>query len=82
MISAIDGTPVTDDEADDRGELDPGASPRGTVHTRVGVGASVYAAIGGSGESLEWWQGGLVLAGYAVVLTAVGAVTSWRRDVT
>ncbi len=46
------------------------------------VGASVYAAIGGSGESLDWWQGGLVLAGYAVVLTAVGAVTSWRRDVT
>lgn len=46
------------------------------------VGASFYTAIGGAAESLEWWQGGLVLAGYAVVLLAIGALTTWRRDVT
>jgi ABC-2 type transport system permease protein len=50
------------------------------------VGASffsVFAGAGGGGAApLEWWQGGLVLAGYAVVMGAIGAVTTWRRDVT
>lgn len=47
------------------------------------VGASIFTMIGGPGaETLEWWQGGLVLAGYAVVFGAIGAVTTWRRDVT
>jgi ABC-2 type transport system permease protein len=49
------------------------------------VGASffsVFAGGGGGAEALEWWQGGLVLAGYALVLGAVGAATTWRRDVT
>ncbi|MWB98572.1 ABC transporter permease [Agromyces seonyuensis] len=49
------------------------------------VGASFYA-VSGSGMptpvSLEWWQGGLVLAGYAVLFTLIGYATSWRRDVT
>ncbi|WP_394553988.1 ABC transporter permease [Agromyces sp. MMS24-JH15] len=47
------------------------------------VGASIYsmAAIGQS-ASLEWWQGGLVLAGYAALLTVIGGATTWRRDVT
>lgn len=45
------------------------------------VGASFYTAIGGATDALEWWQGGLVLAGFAVVLLAVGALTTWRRDV-
>ncbi|WP_353808303.1 ABC transporter permease [Agromyces sp. SYSU T00194] len=47
------------------------------------VGASFYSmAAMGSGEILEWWQGGLVLAGIAVATTLVGYFTSWRRDVT
>ncbi|WP_127791990.1 ABC transporter permease subunit [Agromyces sp. LHK192] len=49
------------------------------------VGASFYtlaASAGGSGvDPLEWWQGGLVLAGIAVVLTVIGGATTWRRDV-
>lgn len=49
------------------------------------VGASFFSVFaGGSGGAapLEWWQGGLVLAAYAVVLGAIGAATTWRRDVT
>lgn len=49
------------------------------------VGASIFSApMAGTsaGTSLEWWVGGLVLAGYAVVLLIVGHFASWRRDVT
>jgi ABC-2 type transport system permease protein len=47
------------------------------------VGASIFTMLGGEGAAaLEWWQGGLVLAAYAVVFGAIGAATTWRRDVT
>lgn len=50
------------------------------------VGASVYTLMGGGGtgtvEPFEWWQGGLVLLGIAVVATVVGYVVTWRKDVT
>lgn len=48
------------------------------------VGESFYAVFAAAtgAASLEWWQGGLVLAGYALVLGVVGALTTWRRDVT
>ena len=49
------------------------------------VGASFYSGLGGmpaSASGLEWWAGGLVLAGYAVVFLVLGALTSWRRDLT
>jgi ABC-type transport system involved in multi-copper enzyme maturation permease subunit len=48
------------------------------------VGASFFAVAGGpmSGPTLEWWQGGLILAGYATLFTVIGYATSWRRDVT
>ena len=49
------------------------------------VGASVFNAAtpgGTGGDPLEWWAGGLVLLGYAVVLIALGHLFSWRRDVT
>lgn len=46
------------------------------------VGPSFYSIAGmGAGESLEWWAGGLVLLGIAVVASVVGYFTSWRRDV-
>jgi ABC-type transport system involved in multi-copper enzyme maturation permease subunit len=46
------------------------------------VGASFYSAFSGDANSLEWWQGGLVLVGYAVLSLGIGAATFWRRDVT
>lgn len=47
------------------------------------VGSSIFtSAAAGSGDQLEWWVGGLMLLGYAVVLVALGHLTSWRRDVT
>jgi len=49
------------------------------------VGASFFTVFAGATAGpapLEWWQGGLVLAAYAVLFGAIGAVTTWRRDVT
>ncbi|GAA4377125.1 ABC transporter permease [Agromyces bauzanensis] len=47
------------------------------------VGASFYSIMStGSSSSLDWWQGGLVLLGIAVVATVIGGATTWRRDVT
>jgi len=45
------------------------------------AGASVYN-IGRPGELLAWWQGGLVLAVYAVLFCVLGASLTLRRDVT
>ena len=46
------------------------------------VGASFYSiASVGAAESLEWWQGGLVLLAIGVVATLIGGATTWRRDV-
>jgi ABC-type transport system involved in multi-copper enzyme maturation permease subunit len=49
------------------------------------VGASLYTTAMGGGApadtTLEWWAGGLVLLGYAVVLVLLGHLLSWRRDV-
>ena len=49
------------------------------------VGSSVFASFGavaGEAQSLDWWQGGLVLLAIAVVAAGIGYVTSWRKDVT
>ncbi|WP_437583768.1 ABC transporter permease [Paramicrobacterium sp. CJ85] len=46
------------------------------------VGASFYSTIDGGSASLEWWQGGLVLVGIAVVITLIGWLLTWRRDIT
>lgn len=49
------------------------------------VGSSIYSASigtgGGTADQLDWWAGGAVLLGYAVVLIVLGHLTSWRRDV-
>ncbi|KQO96574.1 ABC transporter permease [Leifsonia sp. Leaf264] len=47
------------------------------------VGVSFYSLSGGAAtDPLEWWQGAIVLLGYAAILTFGGYFTSWRRDVT
>ncbi len=46
------------------------------------VGQTIFGAMGtAGGGTLEWWAGGLVLLGYAVVLLAIGLLTTWRRDI-
>lgn len=49
------------------------------------IGSSIFS-LGGTGgaapATLEWWAGGLVLLGYAIVLLVLGHLFSWRRDVT
>ncbi|TFC16666.1 ABC transporter permease [Cryobacterium algoritolerans] len=49
------------------------------------VGASIFTVagpVGGVAAALDWWQGGLVLLGYAAAATIGGYFVSWRRDVT
>jgi ABC-type transport system involved in multi-copper enzyme maturation permease subunit len=49
------------------------------------AGASIFTALGmsaGESPALEWWHGGLLLLGYALVATVVGYLVAWRRDVT
>ncbi|MEF2976435.1 ABC transporter permease [Subtercola sp. YIM 133946] len=46
------------------------------------VGSSFYSLSAPSLVALDWWQGALVLAAYAVVAAVLGYFTSWRRDVT
>ncbi|GAA1995968.1 ABC transporter permease subunit [Microbacterium ulmi] len=51
------------------------------------VGASIFSGMGSAQGGvpaetpLEWWAGGLVLLGYALVVLVIGYFTSWRRDV-
>ena len=46
------------------------------------VGQSFYTLASPGGAMLESWQGGLVLLAYGLVVTVVGYLTSWKRDVT
>lgn len=49
------------------------------------VGASIFTAMGpasGPVRVLDWWQGGLVLLGFAILAAAIGYFVSWRNDVT
>lgn len=46
------------------------------------VGTSIFGLVSAGQDQLEWWVGGLVLAGIAAVLTVIGALTTWRRDIT
>ena len=49
------------------------------------VGSSIFTSFGVGGgpvEPLQWWQGGLVLLGIALVVALIGYLTAWRRDIT
>jgi hypothetical protein len=46
------------------------------------VGASVFSLASPASTALDWWQGGLVLLGYALVAGLIGYFVSWKRDVT
>jgi hypothetical protein len=46
------------------------------------VGKSFFTISNPASSSLDWWQGGLVLLGYAVLFTIVGYFITWRKDVT
>jgi len=48
------------------------------------VGSSIFTAFGMTSdvEPLQWWQGGLVLLAIAVVVSVIGYLTAWRRDIT
>ncbi|HQX34954.1 MAG TPA: ABC transporter permease [Microbacteriaceae bacterium] len=50
------------------------------------VGKSFSSSLGGvtaaDSGALEWWQGGLVLLGFAIIFAVLGQLFSWRRDVT
>jgi hypothetical protein len=47
------------------------------------VGASIFTLMNSAGAApLDWWQGGLVLLGYALVATVIGYAVSWKKDVT
>lgn len=46
------------------------------------TGSDFYAMIGSGATDLPaWWVGAIVLAAYALVLTIIGALTTWRRDI-
>lgn len=46
------------------------------------VGKSFFTISNPAAASLDWWQGGLVLLGYAVLFTVIGYFATWRKDVT
>jgi ABC-type transport system involved in multi-copper enzyme maturation permease subunit len=49
------------------------------------VGSSIFTSLGtgtSQVQSLDWWQGGLVLLGYAATAAVGGYLTAWRRDIT
>lgn len=45
------------------------------------TGQSLLSLAGEPVGMLEWWQGGIVLAAYAVVFALLGSLTTWRKDV-
>ena len=49
------------------------------------VGSSIFTSLGAATaqtQSLQWWQGGLVLLAMAFIAAGIGYLTSWRKDVT
>jgi ABC-2 type transport system permease protein len=46
------------------------------------VGTSIFGLVAPASDGLDWWGGALILAAIAAVLTAIGTITTWRRDVT
>lgn len=65
------------------GKFLPGAASDALVGASFFTGA-LSAETGGAVQAavLEWWQGGLVLAGIAALLVVLGGLTRWKADVT
>jgi len=65
------------------GRFLPGAASDALVGSGLfgSLGALDPDAAGMHSATLEWWAGGLVLAGIAAVLLLLSRVTTWRRDV-
>jgi len=61
------------------GQFLPGAASDALVGSSVFTGLATGPAVV---ESLDWWQGGLVLFGIAILAAVIGSATSWKRDVT
>lgn len=52
----------------------------GAASDALAGGDTIYSALASSG-SLTWWAGGLVLVAYALVFSAIGRVTTLRKDI-
>lgn len=63
------------------GKFLPGAASDALVGSSI---FTVFAMGGGGAEAvmLEWWQGGLVLLGIALVAAVLGYFVTWVKDVT
>ncbi|GAA2540880.1 ABC transporter permease [Microbacterium mitrae] len=62
-------------------EIEPIAKYLPSAASDTLTGSNFYVMLGGAAESQAWWVGAIVLAIYAAVLTVIGALTTWRRDV-
>ncbi len=62
-------------------EIDPIARVLPSAASDTLTGSNFYVMMGGPAATSEWWMGAIVLAIYAIALTAIGAITTWRRDV-
>lgn len=65
------------------GKFLPGAASDALVGSGLfgSLGALDPSASGMHAATLDWWQGGLVLAVLAAVLLVLARLTTWRRDV-
>lgn len=64
------------------GKFLPGAASDALVGASFFTGALSAETGGVQAAVLEWWQGGLVLAGIAALLVVLGSLTRWKSDVT
>ena len=59
----------------------PSQASMATLSLYEGMDPTTVQEMGGNPDQLAWWVAGLVLLGYAVLMTVVGWVLTLRRDV-